>query len=330
MALYNIPAHYPFLDTLALGILKKYQSEKDTLADMKILLPTRRACRNLTNAFLRMSKGQALILPQMLPIGDLDAEELDIMFSGLSKNKNAALEIPKALSPLKRNLLLAAQIRKVPQFSGSMTQSVKLAIALGQLMDQIYNENLDLKDLHKLVPEDFATHWQITIKFLEIISLTWPDILKSHNAIDAVDRRNKILLAQSELWLQSPPKEKIIAAGITGTVPTVAHLLKTINKLQNAEIVIPGYDDNLDIESWNALRESHPQHAFKQLFEKLRLDREQIQTWPHCDESLTSEQQKNKAILATEIMRPATTTHKWQELSKSSHSEKLIKILQKF
>lgn len=324
---YNIPAHYPFLETLAQGLLDEVGENTEKLIDIKILLPTRRACRNLRDTFLRLTKGEALLLPLMQPVSDLDADELDIMLSGLNQNTSSLLDIPPALSPLRRYLLLAAQIRKVPNFAGSMTQSIKLAIALGQLMDQIYNEDLDLADLYKLVPEDFATHWQITIKFLEIVSLTWPEILKSHGAIDAADRRNKILRSQKKLWQTTPPKGRIIAAGIIGSVPAVADLLDVIRTLPQGEIILPAFNDLLDEESWKNLEETHPDHAFYTLLHKLEIKREDVSTWPLIKEKLSTDDSKIKSILATEIMRPAVTTHKWQQLAMEPYGQDLKQLI---
>src|SRR5690606_30908785 len=71
----TIPAGVSFLDALARGLLERFPEPAD-LAAATVLLPTRRACRALQEAFLRASAGRALLLPSLLPLGDLDAEEL--------------------------------------------------------------------------------------------------------------------------------------------------------------------------------------------------------------------------------------------------------------
>lgn len=324
--IYNIPAEYPFLDTLAAGLLTEVGSETEKLIDIKILLPTRRACRTLRSSFLRLTKGQALLLPSMQAVGDLDVEELDIMLTGLNNGQNPSLDVPPVLSPLRRHLLLAAQIQKIPHFTGSIAQSIKLAIALGRLMDQIYNEDLCLTNLDKLVPEDFATHWQITIKFLEILSQTWPTILETHGVIDAADRRNRILIAQCKLWTQSQPTQRIIAAGITGTVPTVASLMKIVRNLPQGEVILPAYDNNLDEESWNHISESHPQFALQQLLLQLEHSPLEIENWPLIP-TTPSNDTIAKSMLATEIMRPPATTQQWQQLEQSEKSQPLKQLL---
>ena len=65
---YTIPPDRSFVDSLARGILAEAGSHPQTLLDYTILLPTRRACRALRDAFLRASDGAALLLPAMRPL----------------------------------------------------------------------------------------------------------------------------------------------------------------------------------------------------------------------------------------------------------------------
>ena len=75
-SLFSIPAHRPFADDLAAGLLAHYRDPL-ALARVLLLLPTRRAIRALTEAFVRETEGKALLLPRMVPAGDLDAEETE-------------------------------------------------------------------------------------------------------------------------------------------------------------------------------------------------------------------------------------------------------------
>ena len=65
----TIPAGVPFVDTLAAGLLAEADGDMLALADMLVLLPNRRACRSLRDAFWRAGKGRALALPAIQPIG---------------------------------------------------------------------------------------------------------------------------------------------------------------------------------------------------------------------------------------------------------------------
>ena len=74
--IYNIQAGMGFADALAQGILEQAQNDPLKLPAYTVLLPSRRACRTLRDAFLRLSQGDGLLLPRLSPIGDVDADEL--------------------------------------------------------------------------------------------------------------------------------------------------------------------------------------------------------------------------------------------------------------
>ena len=80
-SLFTIPGWRPFADDLAAGLLAQFPKPLD-LARVLLLLPTRRSIRALTEAFLRESQGAALLLPRMVPAGDLDLEEVEAFEGG--------------------------------------------------------------------------------------------------------------------------------------------------------------------------------------------------------------------------------------------------------
>ena len=106
----DIPAGVSFVDALAQGLLSRWGDDPLALASATILLPTRRACRALQEAFLRAAEGRPLMLPRLLPLGDLDAEEL--LLSGDEALSSDALsgDLPPAMPALQRQLLLARLI----------------------------------------------------------------------------------------------------------------------------------------------------------------------------------------------------------------------------
>lgn len=310
---FNIPAGIPFAKTLAQYVLDTYTN----LSQVTILLPTRRACRVMHEAFLQISGGKPLILPRLQTLGDIDEEELALNIAG-EEGLEQLLDLPPAMSALKRQFLLARLISSVEGFSQGFDHALKLAKALGQFMDQIYTENLDIRDLDKIVPEEFATHWQITLEFLKILSQSWPDILAEKGEIDAADRRNRLILALSKYWQSAPPDKPIIAAGTTGSIPAVAELLKTIAKLPKGYVVLPGLDPHIDQKSWDAASETHPQYGFKLLLEHMNVPREDVQLLPNC---LDNENSAARRALAAEIMRPSETSSEWTNLTTNKKAQ---------
>src|SRR6202035_3563002 len=82
---FTIPASAPFLPTLiralmdgALvpGFVPAQDRDPLALASATIYLPTRRACRLARDVFLDVSGLEAAILPRIVPIGDVDEDEI--------------------------------------------------------------------------------------------------------------------------------------------------------------------------------------------------------------------------------------------------------------
>ncbi len=313
--IYTIPASVSFVNNLATGLLKETKSTPERLGSYLILLPTRRACRSLQEAFLHQTNGTPIILPKLQAFGDIDAEELSIATTG-----KIEIDIPPAMPPLKRQILLAHTIAKLPDFTKGVQQDMALARALGQLMDQIHTEGLDLKSLPHLVDRDaFAKHWQITVDFLKILSEHWPNVLKENSAVDLADRRNRLILSLNEHWEKTPPSFPIIAAGSTGSIPSTAKLLKTISMLPKGAVILPGLDQILPCEAWDDIQEGHPQETLKELLSYLEITREEVKLWPHI--VTRTDNGKARESLISHVMTPAECTDNWQKTQQST-SEK--------
>ena len=315
--IFNIPAGRPFAKILAASLLRDYEGREQELSDVLILLPTRRACRVLQDAFLQLKGQKPLILPRLQPIGDLDEEELSLSLMGHEEQWS----LPPALSPLRRQILLAKLVQKL-QPDNSHEQALKLAQALGALMDQIYTENLDMADLAALAPEEFAAHWQITLEFLEILSAHWPKILAAEGhgegVMDQADRRGRLILTMAGFWGKHPPDHPVIAAGSTGSIPSTAKLLSVVAALPQGQVILPGLDSAIDEDSWEALSETHPQFGFQQLLGRMNVLRENVQDFE--PESAPDGRQD----LAREIMRPAETAAHWAALGEDADKVKTL------
>ncbi len=320
--LYTVPAGVPFAAALAQGLLERAGDDPASLSRYSILLPTRRACRTLRDTFLALTDGKPLLLPRMQPLGDVDEDELILEIAG-KENAARSLDLPPALPSLRRRILLARLIMTLPNYTRGPEQDFALAGALGRLMDQVYTEGLDLARLPGLVADrELAQHWQVTVKFLEILSKRWPEILATHGMIDAADRRSRLLAALAEHWKESPPAHPVIAAGSTGSIPATAALLHAIAALPQGCVVLPGLDRDIDEESWQALDDAHPQATLRDLLARMKTQRTNVQLWPftpatdQADEppALTERKRKARAWLAGEMMRPAATAEHWQDL----------------
>lgn len=332
--LYTIPPSAPFLSTLARAVLNGdlpvpggAKPDKLTLPRAIIYLPTRRAVRALRDAFLDAAGGNAVLLPSIRALGDPD-EDAALIFGGEGNAEEgfAGAAGARGIGPLERRLalmrLVLAWSRKLHESRkarrdevvppvATPAQASYLAADLGNLMDLIESEEVDLAALEDLAPEEHAVHWQHTIEFLKIVTEHWPAHLAEQRLVSPTARRNALMDFEAARLLAAPPAGPVIAAGSTGTVPATARLLKVIASLPNGAVVLPGLDFSLDPESWASLSKhpEHPQTGMAELLAKIGATRDDV---AYVAGSEPDERQAARLGFVSEILRPAGETYRWQ------------------
>jgi ATP-dependent helicase/nuclease subunit B len=323
--LYTIAPDLPFLATLAAGLLATAGDDPLALPRVTVLLPTRRAVRSLREAFLRVlpdrrDPGTPLLLPRMRPIGDLDSDELSLVEGAAD---DGTLAVPPAIPELRRRLLLTRLVLEWGRQRGRdpllPAQAAALAASLARFLDTVATEGASFARLADLAPADLAEHWQIVRAFLEILPQSWPGILAAEGALDPADRRNRLLAQQAAIWRRSPPRDPIIAAGLTGGIPAMTDLIRVVAALDRGAVILPGLDRFCDPQQWAAIEadEAHPQHLMATLLKALDLAPADIRNWDSgsARPALTAALGSRRVRLVGEAMRPAATTDAWRELA---------------
>lgn len=303
----SIPAALPFAETLAAEMLARHGADGDNrLADALILLPTRRAVRSLSQAFLRAADGRAMVLPRIQPLGDLDDDEPAM----LSPDRLAEAETPPAIGAMARRMLLARLILARDDMNDAAA-ALGLARSLADLLDEVATERLDFAKLKDLAPERFQEHWQETIDFLRIVTDAWPALLAERDQIDPAARRDRLAAGLAEAWRADPPDHPVWIAGSTGSVPGTADLMAAVLGMRHGRIVLPGLDADLDERDRDAARKEpvHPQHGMLLLLQELGVDPQSVGNLGGTQP--TTPRQR----LLTEALRPASTTERWGDLS---------------
>lgn len=331
---YSIAAGEAFTDVLARGIVDRYGVRENwqSLADIRILVPTRRAVQSVHDAFrhLARSSGQeAVLLPKVQPLGDVDEEEL--LIYGMTELDSAAHDLPPAISSLKRDVVLSRLIiewsalrHKAGLKIGTtdLSQALRLARDLGQFFDAFETEGVDPADLNSLVPEEYTELWQENLEFLRLVTEAWPKILDQDFAsVDAVMRRNLLLNGLADKWQSEAPAHPVIAAGSTGSIPATANLMSVIARLPKGAVILPGLDGDMDDKAWDAIEPSHSQFGMKELLRRLDIPRDAVRDWqtvPECDGPDTSAVRR-RMIQAS--LRPAEATDDWRDVVESFAQE---------
>ncbi|HYM03015.1 MAG TPA: double-strand break repair protein AddB, partial [Stellaceae bacterium] len=150
---YTIASDLSFLDALVAGVSAETSEDPLALAGYTILLPTRRAVRALREAFLRAGGGRPLLLPRLMPVGDLDADELAFV-ADETEGAFGGLDIPPAMPELRRQLLLTGLVLAWGQARGTGPstpgQAAPLARELARFLDEVQTEGRELAQLATL------------------------------------------------------------------------------------------------------------------------------------------------------------------------------------
>jgi ATP-dependent helicase/nuclease subunit B len=328
--LYTIPASAPFLPTLAAALLDGrlvpgYAPRHDALAlaDATVYLPNRRAARAFGFALLDALGQNATLLPRILPLGDIDEEAL-----AFSEEADSDELLP-AIGPLRRRLVLAKLVlqwtRQLAAAAGptdplvGATPAAAMALAdqLAHLFDDITLANIPFEKIGEAVPPNLDQYWELSRKFLEIAHQGWSAYLQEQNLLDPAVRRDKLLVRETERLAKSV-SGPVIAAGSTGSLPAVANMLRVIAHHRNGAVVLPGLDQNLDDESFDAIdgRQSadrrevegspgHPQFGLKRLLTRIGAKRADVVP-------LAEARSPHREKILSEAFRPAATTERWK------------------
>ncbi|MGO4407467.1 double-strand break repair protein AddB [Bosea sp. RAF48] len=328
--LFSTPAGAPFLDVLAEAMLDGRlgaihdPGDPAAMARATLYLPTRRAARAFTAILAEKLGGKPLLLPRIVPLGDVDEAETALIGSGAWTGERL---VP--IEPLPRRMLLTrlvdawgrtanrSHLRLDPSepslVPATLAEAYGLAGDLADLLDQMQTEGVPVEKLAGLDAARFDRVWQLNASFLAILGEAWPQILADQGAIDPAEFRNRMLAAERERLLAGGARGPIIAAGSTGTVPATARLLSAIARLPNGAVVLPGVDLGLDERAWNAIAKepapSHPQAALRQLMETLGAERADVRELAVPDAARHA-----RGELLREAMLPASVTELWANL----------------
>ena len=309
--LFTIAPDRRFLEVLADAVLKGFPYTDGRtpgtldLARWTILLPTRRAVRELEDIFFRKTGGSGVLLPRIRPLGDIDEDLLqpehgvDELGTPVSVPGQLLLLMDlidewAAAHPATR---LAQEIAAAPHQAGGLAQS------LAELLDALETEDVEVAKIADLYGLESARHREAILEFLAIAREKYPQRLAEENAMGPQARRSAILRREAKRLEFTRTERPFIAAGSTGSIPATCTLLKAIAGLANGAVVLPGLDQFMDEASWTAIGPTHPQHAMKQLLARLNATRQMV--------AEMGDAPGPRAWLASELMRPTETAHLW-------------------
>lgn len=343
-SVYSIAAHRGFADALVAGLIPRYAEPDLGLARLTLLLPSRRAERIVTEAFVRLSGG-GMLLPRMAMVGDLD---LDETLGPLLDPLGAGSEVPLAADPTRRWLRLAALLREemgegAPKAPGLL----RLARELGQTMDRLTVEGLDLADLLQDrvagIVGDLADHWRQSTLLFARVRARWAAELEARGELDPPERRNRLFERAAQRWQAEPPMHPIVAAGVTSASPALARLLKVVAQLPRGAVILPDLDLELEDDVWTALGTAgapdgpddppfgsqdavtHPQYHLKLLLNRMGIGRAEVQPW-HRAGLAAARPERSRAI--SNLFLPPQASARWVDLPAAERRLSGVRLMQ--
>ena len=350
---FTIPPHADFLSTLARAMRQGLLPGADAqvaeeggalpaFAGWRIYLPTRRAARQLATAMLPRDGVGARLLPRILPLGDVDEDELQLAADADALALSARRgQLPQpAIAPLPRLFRLAELMMQwaalpeaeewrlaehLRQHAGA---ALRLARSLARLIDSCDNEEQPLAAIDTLWKDspfqpERAEHRLAAQHLLRFLAREWPAWLQEQGLTGAAERRARLIRLEAEWLRRNPPEAPVLAAGSTGSMPATAHLLATIARLPNGCVVLPGLDTEMDEDSWQALEPGHPQFGLKKLLEEhLQVDRRAVKVLDFGQEDGDGQAlRKGRGLLLREALRPVETTDHWRHAVRQVQTE---------
>jgi len=344
MRVFSVPASAPFLRTVIAALVDgrlvdgfEARAHPERLAQATLYLPTRRSVRMVAEMFLDELGTEAVLLPRIVALGDIDEDELAFAEEPEPFDGAASLDIPPRLGELDRRLTLAKLVAAwakrpvlAPQVVGGPASTLALAGDLARLMDDMVTRGVGWDALNGLVPDQLDRYWKYSLEFLQIARQAWPAHLKEIQKIEPAERRDLLIDAEAKR-LTTHHDGPVIAAGSTGSMPATAKFLHVIASLPHGSVVLPGLDTDLDDDAWQIIggirdaqgkftappASNHPQYAMHALLQRFGIKRRDV-------EILGKPAMQGRDILASEAMRPSNATAQWQRrLTEPGIAEKI-------
>jgi ATP-dependent helicase/nuclease subunit B len=333
MRVFSVPVSAPFLRTVIAALVDgrlvdgfAVRAHPERLAQATLYLPTRRAGRLAREIFLDELKTDAVVLPRIVALGDIDEDELAFAEESEPYGGAAPLDVPPKFGELARRLTLARLVGAwakgpvlAPLVVGGPASTLALAGDLARLMDDMITRGVGWDALDGIVPDQLDQYWQHSFEFLQIARQTWPAHLEEIVRIEPAARRDLLIEAEARR-LTAHHDGPVIAAGSTGSMPATAKFLHAVSTLPQGAVVLPGLDTDLDNDAWQLIggvrdaqgkftwppASNHPQFAMHALLGRFGINRGDVET-------LGEPAPHGRDILVSEAMRPSNATAQWQK-----------------
>ena len=250
-------------------------------------------------------KRRLIALFQQDPPGFLPRISLLTSLSELPEAANT----PRPVSRLRRRLelvqVIAELLDRQPELA-ARSSAFDLADSLANLMEEMQDENVPPAIVGRLDVSDQSRHWARTQLFLEIAE----QFIAAGDSPDSAGHQRKTVEALCDHWERHPPRNPVIVAGSTGSRGTTLQLMRSVSRLPQGALILPGFDFDQPPEIWRQMRddpnEDHPQFRFVRIMETLEISLADVLPWIKAEAPVPA---RNR--LMSLAFRPAPVTDAW-------------------
>ena len=185
--IYTMPPRVDFLGHLADGLQRALGEDLHTAM---ILLPTRRAARELSAAFLKTAPtGGALLLPTMRTLADMDENEPPFTLGSVDLGIAPSIDGARYRFELAK---LVAHKMTLDGMAPDASASLAMTEPLVNLLTDLAMEELGPDALVSLNDEftDLPAHFQNAAEFAQIIAKHWPEHLRELGLSGLAERKS--------------------------------------------------------------------------------------------------------------------------------------------
>ena len=239
MRVFSVPVSAPFLRTVIAALVDgrlvdgfEARTDPARLAQATLYLPTLRAGRMAREIFLDELKTDAVVLPRIVALGDIDEDELAFAQADLRRGigparHSARLGRVASAGCCWRNCRRLGQAIagrcQAPLVAGGPASTLALADDLARLIDDMVTRRCRLERARRAgagsARQILAAHAAIP----DIAHDRWPAILAEHDRIEPAARRDLLIDAEAAR-LTAHRDGPVIAAGSTGSMPSTAQI----------------------------------------------------------------------------------------------------------
>ncbi|KIE05032.1 hypothetical protein NF27_EY01280 [Candidatus Jidaibacter acanthamoeba] len=263
---------FPFSEDV-LGYLAKDISTKfnDIYIANKVVvvLPSRRAVRNLKSKLLSLSRDKICFLPQIITFSDIPNNL--ILFNSICDSLD--MRLPEIIDSFSLDLIVLEIIEEIKSLYPSFKtfQDKKISSYIKKFFIKFFTYNQCASSVVIDNPD-----YEIFNYLLDAFNQK----LKSINKVTEQQLRNEAIIRLKNAWNTQKAGSYIYSVLPTSNTPYIFDFLKLVVARKNAEIIISGLEHPIDLIEWESTTEKHANFFIKNFVSYIGLNIGQVNCLP--------------------------------------------------